>query len=115
MVTRPADQQEGALVRSHASGTWHVQPIGCPSGTRVRVQHLFSHVPVRLRALRSVAREVQLVQELVAHYDLAHALVTWHVQHEDRRLLFVPASADLRQCLTVIFDQELAAQMLPVS
>src|SRR5712692_11244391 len=37
MVTRPADQHEGVLVRSHASGAPQVQPIGCPVGTRVRV------------------------------------------------------------------------------
>src|SRR5262249_25861095 len=113
--TRPADQPEGVLVRSHASGVPQVSPIGCPIGTGVRVQRLFSHVPVRLRALKSVAREVQLVQELVAHYALAHPQVTWHVQHDGRRLLFAPASTELRQRLTVIFGQELAAQMLPVA
>ena len=63
-----AEQPEGVLVRSHTSGTPQVHAIGCPVGTRVRVQRLFSHVPVRLRALKSVAREVQLMQELVAHY-----------------------------------------------
>jgi len=114
MATRPAAQSEGTLVRSNASGIPQVQPIGCPIGTRVRVQRLFSHVPVRLRALKSVAREVQLVQELVAHYALAQPQVTLHVQHEGRRLLFTPASTDLRQRLAVVFGQELAAQMLPV-
>lgn len=114
IITRPADQTEGVLVRSHASGEPQVSPIGCPIGTRVRVQSLFSHVPVRLRSLKSVAREVQLVQELVAHYALAHLPVTWHIQHEGRRLLFAPASTDLRQRLTVIFGQEAAAQMVPV-
>src|SRR6266545_4891055 len=97
MVTRPADQPEGVLVQHHASGAPQVHPIGCPPGTRVRVQRLFSHVPVRLRALKSVAREVQLMQELVAHYALAHPQVTFHMQHEGRRLLFAPASPDLRQ------------------
>src|SRR5215472_380670 len=115
IIARPAEQSEGVLVRSHTSGAPQVAPIGCPIGTRVRVQRLFSHVPVRLRALKSVAREVQLVQELVAHYALAHPQVTWHVQHDGRRLLFAPASADLRQRLTVIFGQELAAQVLPIS
>ena len=115
IVTRPADQPEGVLVRSHASGEPQVQPIGCPMGTRVRVQRLFSHVPVRLRALKSVAREVQLVQELVAHYALAQPQVTLHVQHEGRRLLFAPASPDLRQRLAAMFGQELAAQMVPIA
>src|SRR6266581_2702065 len=115
MVTRPADQHEGVVVQHHASGAPQVQPIGCPPGTCVRVQRLFSHVPVRLRALKSVAREVQLMQELVAHYALAHPQVTFLMQHEGRRLLFAPANPDLRQRLVVVFGQEMAAQMSPVS
>jgi DNA mismatch repair protein MutL len=116
MVTRPAEQPEGVLVRSHASGaSSQLHATGCPVGTRVRVQRLFSHVPVRLRALKSIAREVQLMQELVAHYALAHPQVTFHMQHEGRRLLFAPASTDLRQRLAVVFGPELAAQMVPVS
>jgi DNA mismatch repair protein MutL len=115
IVTRPAEQSEGVLVRVHASAAPQVRAIGCPVGTRVRVQRLFNHVPVRLRALKTIAREVQLMQELVAHYALAHPQVTFHMQHEGRRLLFVSASADLRQRLAVVFGQELAAQMLPVS
>jgi DNA mismatch repair protein MutL len=115
IITRTAEQPEGVLVRSQTSGAPQVHVIGCPVGTRVRVQRLFSHVPVRLRALKSVAREVQLMQESVAHYALAHPQVTFHMQHEGRRLLFAPATTDLRQRLAVVFSQELAAQMLPVS
>jgi DNA mismatch repair protein MutL len=115
IMTRTAEQSEGVLVRSQTSGAPQVHVMGCPVGTRVRVQRLFSHVPVRLRALKSVAREVQLMQESVAHYALAHPQVTFHMQHEGRRLLFAPATADLRQRLAVVFGQELAAQMLPVS
>jgi DNA mismatch repair protein MutL len=114
IITRTAEQPEGVLVRSQTSGAPQVRVMGCPVGTRVRVQHLFSHVPVRLRALKSVAREVQVMQESVAHYALAHLQVTFHMQHEGRRLLFAPATTDLRQRLAVVFGQELAAQMLPV-
>jgi DNA mismatch repair protein MutL len=115
IVTRSADQPEGVVVRSHISGAPQVHAIGCPIGTRVCVQRLFSHVPVRLRALKSIAREVQLMQELVAHYALAYPQVTFHLQHEGHRLLFAPATTDLRQRLAIIFGQELAAQILPVS
>src|SRR5438093_847042 len=45
---------------------------------------------------------------------LAHPQVTFHMQHEGRRLLFAPASNDLRQRLAVVFGQEMAVQMLPV-
>lgn len=115
IITRVAGQPAGVLVRSQPGAQPQVQPTGCPIGTRVRVQRLFSQVPVRLRALTSVARELQLVQELVAHYALAQPQVTLHVQHEGRRLLFAPASPDLRQRLGVMLGQELVPQMLPLA
>ncbi len=114
ILTRPAEQLEGVHVQGRLGQEPQAQPVGCPIGTRVQVRQLFAQVPVRLRSLKAVAREVQVVQELVAHYALAHPQVTLHVRHEGRRVLFVPASTDIRQRLTGIFGQELAVQMLPV-
>jgi DNA mismatch repair protein MutL len=114
IATRTAEQPLGVLVQSTGSATPVVRPVGCPVGTRVDVQRLFAQVPVRLRALKSVAREVQQIQELVAHYALAHPHVTFHLQHEGRRVLFAAASTEMRQRLGVMFGTEVAAQMLPV-
>jgi DNA mismatch repair protein MutL len=61
-----------------------------------------------------VAREVQQIQELVAHYALAYPQVTLHLRHDGRRLLFAPACADLWQRLPLVLGRELAAQMLSV-
>ncbi len=115
LVTRPADMQEGVVVQSQMNHEAVSRPIGCPVGTRVRVQRLFSHTPVRLNALKSVSREVQVVHELVAHYALAYPEITFQLQHDGRRLLFSPASSDSQQRLAVLFDRELSMQMLPVS
>ena len=114
IVTRPATLQEGVVVHSRGEPAPQARPIGSPVGTRVRVQRLFAHTPVRLNALKSVAREVQLMHELVAHYALAHPHVTFQLQHDGRRLLFTPASADVKQRLTVLFNRELATHMLAV-
>jgi DNA mismatch repair protein MutL len=114
ILSRTAAMPHGALVSSQAGHEPQVRPHGCPLGTRVRVHRLFAHVPVRLRALRSVAREVQDIQELVAHYALAHPHVTFHLQHESRRVLFAPATSDVRQRLAVIFGEEIARDMLVV-
>lgn len=114
IATRTAEHPIGVLVQSTGSDTPVVRPLGCPVGTRVDVQRLFAQVPVRLRALKSVAREVQQIQELVAHYALAHPHVTFHLQHEGRRVLFAAASTEVRQRLGIMFGTEVAAQMLPV-
>jgi DNA mismatch repair protein MutL len=57
LYTRAAAQQEGVLVRSCPNEAPVVQPVGCPVGTRVCVQHLFAQLPVRLRALKSIATD----------------------------------------------------------
>lgn len=115
ILSRTTATPHGALVQSQEGNEPQVRMHGCPLGTRVRVQHLFAQVPVRLRALKSVAREIQDVQDLVAHYALAHLHVTLHLQHEERRVLFAPATRDLRQRLLVIFGQDIALHMLPVN
>lgn len=115
ILSRTTATPHGALVQSQEGKEPQVRMHGCPLGTRVRVQHLFAHVPVRLRALKSVARAIQDMQELVAHYALAHLPVTFHLQHEERRVLFAPATTDLRQRLLVIFGQDIAMQMLSVN
>ena len=115
IYTRPVDQAEGIVVYSQPGREPTSAPFGCPVGTRVCVHRLFAQIPVRLRGLKSVSREVQLLQELVGHYALAHLQVTFHLHHDGRRLLFAPAGTDLLQRVPVVFGRELAQQMLPVS
>jgi DNA mismatch repair protein MutL len=114
IYTRTAEQQAGVLVRSRGGEEPYVEPVGCPVGTRVCVHHLFTYAPVRLRALKSISREVQRLQEVVSVYALAYPGVTWHLRHDGRRLLFAPSCASLVQRLPLVLGRELAAQMMPV-
>ena len=114
IYTRVADQSEGVVVSGGPEGPPTIQPVGCPMGTRVVVQRLFVNTPVRLHALKSIAREVQQIQELVAHYALAYPHVTFHLRHDGRRVLFAPACTDLWQRLPLVLGRDLAVQMLPV-
>ncbi len=115
ILTRMADDSEGVLVQCHPSGATEARPIGCPVGTQVRVQALFRHVPVRLHSLKTVAREVQLMQELVTHYALACHKVMFHVKHDERRIFFSQSGSALLPHLVAILGPELGAQMLPIS
>lgn len=115
ILTRVADDSAGVLVQCHPSGATEARPIGCPVGTQVRVQALFRHVPVRLHSLKTVAREVQLMQELVTHYALACQQVMFHVKHDERRIFFAQSGSDLLSHLVAILGPELGAQMLRIS
>ena len=68
---------------------------------------------VRLHALKSIAREVQQMHELVAHYALAHPRVASSctmTADVSLRLLCRP----LATSALLVLGRELAAQMLPV-
>ncbi|MGQ4806701.1 DNA mismatch repair protein MutL [Candidatus Entotheonellaceae bacterium PAL068K] len=114
VVTRPAGQQEGALVQSQRHGEASVGPVGCPVGTRVCVHNLFANTPVRLQRMTSISREIQRVQDVVVQYALAHPHVTLQLRHDGRRLLFAPACTEFMQRLPLVLGRSLAAQMLPV-
>jgi DNA mismatch repair protein MutL len=114
LTTRQAGQLEGVQVQSTATSAPTVRPIGCPVGTRVRVSRLFARIPVRLNTLRSISRELQQIHELVAHYALVYPHITFQLQHDGRRLLFAPASADWTQRLAVMYDRHVIPYMRPV-
>lgn len=114
LITRQASALAGVRVHQPLGGRPSSAPIGCPVGTRVRVQHLFAQVPVRLHAMKSIAREVQFIHEVVAHYALAHPHVTFHLQHDGRRVLFVSPGEDMRARVAAALGQEMAASMLTV-
>ena len=114
LITRQAGELEGVQVQSIAGAAPSVRPIGCPVGARVRVSRLFARAPVRLNALRSISRELKQIHELAAHYALAYPNITFQLQHDGRRLLFAPASADWAQRLAVMYDRHIIPYLRPV-
>ena len=114
LSTRQAGQLEGVQVQSMTGAAPSVRPIGCPVGARVRVSRLFARAPVRLNALRSISRELKQIHELAAHYALVYPHITFQLQHDGRRLLFAPASADWAQRLAVMYDRHVILYLRPV-
>lgn len=115
IYTRPHDCQEGVMGLARPGRQTTLQAMGSPIGTRVCVHHLFHRVPVRLRALKAVSREVRHIQEMVAHYALARPMVTFHLRHDGRRLLFSQGSRDAQQGLPWVLGRDLAAKLLPIA
>ncbi|MDE2264581.1 MAG: ATP-binding protein, partial [Alphaproteobacteria bacterium] len=65
------------------------------SGTRVEVRELFFATPARLKFLKSSRSEDLATQDVVKRLAMARADVAFSLTHDGKRMLDLPAEADL--------------------
>ena len=82
-------------------------PIGCPPGTRVRVEGLFDKVPVRRKFLRSSRAEYAACLDAVRRLAMARPDVAFSLDHDGRRILTVQPS-DAPSRVAALLDAQLA-------
>ncbi|EGV51441.1 DNA mismatch repair protein mutL [endosymbiont of Riftia pachyptila (vent Ph05)] len=71
-------------------------PAALPQGTRVEVVDLFFNTPARRKFLRTEKTEFGHIETLVRRLALARFDVAFHLQHNRRQLLSLPACQDRR-------------------
>ena len=114
LLTRPAAEVAGALMRLAGGEVLERGARGAPPGTSVAVRNLFRAVPARLKFLKSNAAEAGRITTLVSHYALAYPGVRFGLTVDGRKLFFSQGSGDLRDALARLYGSETAAAMLEV-
>ncbi|RME41312.1 MAG: DNA mismatch repair endonuclease MutL, partial [Caldilineae bacterium] len=113
ILTRAAGELEGTRVTAHG-GEIAVAPAASPVGTSVTVSELFAAHPARRKFLKSPLRELELVQQTVIRYALAHPGVAFRLVADDRPRLTLPPGSALER-LGAVFGRDVAAEMTPVA
>ncbi|MBI4317602.1 MAG: DNA mismatch repair endonuclease MutL [Chloroflexi bacterium] len=72
LVTRPGDSSSGSFAAFEAGAVTERGRRGCPPGTSVSVQNLFSNIPARLKYLKAAATELSHISHLISNYALAY-------------------------------------------
>lgn len=112
IVSRARGETTGARVRARGETSEGVEPSAAPPGTSVHVAALFSNVPVRREHLRSPAAEFGRISSWLAAFALAYPQVTFTLRHDGRDVWVMPASADARERLAMVFGRAPAPTML---
>ena len=84
-----------------------------PVGTRVRVLGLFEALPVRREYLRSPSAEFNRISSWLSSFALAYPRVTFVLRHDGKDVWTMPATADPRERLAMVFGRQ-AAALLPL-
>jgi DNA mismatch repair protein MutL len=114
IVSRTSGDEIGARVRAHAESASAVEPAAAPLGTRVRAEGLFDNVPVRREYLRSAQAEFNRISSWLSSFALAYPSVTFALSHDGKDVWIMPASADERERLTMVFGREASQWLLPL-
>ncbi len=112
MVTRPATQDVGTLIRLEGGRLVAREGKGCPAGTVVTVENLFFNVPARLKFLRTESTEASHVSQLVTRYALALPDRRFTLVNNGRLTFQSTGSGQLYDAIIKVFGLQTAQQML---
>lgn len=114
LLTRRSGDVAGTRVVVEGGAVLETISAGCPAGTRVVVRDLFFNVPARRKHLRSPAREFARIGSVVTSLALARPDVSFHLFHNEKRVVKTSGTADLLATITEILGPETARELLPV-
>ncbi len=114
LETRSTESDEGTALRAHGGRISTVTDLARQPGTTIEVQGLFFNAPARSRFLKSAAAETRAVSEALTALALAHPEVGLHLTSDERTLLDLPGTDDLRERVGAIWGDEVAATLIPV-
>ncbi|MBU6376035.1 MAG: DNA mismatch repair endonuclease MutL [Bdellovibrionales bacterium] len=80
--------------------------LGGTSGTRIRVEGLFSQIPARLKFLKSSSAELSMIREWIERLALSHPSVGFRLQNEERTVLNLRPQTSEERARSVLADGE---------
>ena len=90
------------------------EPAGCPAGTVVEIEDLFSNVPARRKFLKTDATEFDHVNTVATQYALANPGVAVSLEHDDREVFATDGTGNLRSTVLSAYGREVAESMVDV-
>ncbi len=112
LISRRAEASVGALVRAHGESASGTEAVPAPIGTSVRIGALFENVPVRREYLRSASSEFNRISSWLSSFALAYPETAFTLRHDGKDVWVMPASADERERLAMVFGRGAARTML---
>jgi len=96
--------ENGAVARS--------SEVGCPEGTEVVVEDLFSNTPARRKQLRSASVEASHCKEVLTDFMLCRPAISFRLYSDGELVLAHGSEEGLEGALSIAFGHKVASNML---
>lgn len=110
LITRPAGSESATRIKVDGGDSPLVSRAASAPGTRIQVRDLFFNTPARRKFLKSPARELALIGDVVQRLAMASPDVAFRLRHEGRDVLTYPM-ASMEERLAQVLGRDLAGAM----
>lgn len=114
ILSKTADAPSGAMLFADGGRIESVEEVGCPVGTTVTVEELFSNVPARRKFLKKDATEAAAVGATVEKCALSHPEIAFRLIADGNIKLDTVGDGKLESAIYAVLGRDFAKRMLSV-
>lgn len=109
--TREHDRTDGVEVVLDGGHVKSSLPVGCPEGTEIVVEDLFSNLPARRKQMKYATVELAHCREVVTDFVLCRPAISFKLLSDGKIALVHAAAEGMEGALTLAFGRKVAANM----
>ena len=114
ILSRRAEDEEGALLESAAGCVPTVSTVGCAVGTTVVAENLFANVPARQKFLKSDRTEALACCQVTEKLALSHPEISFRFLSDGTERFETSGDGDQRNVLYALYGREFASNLVRV-
>ncbi len=114
IISKTADVQNGTMLYADGGEIVEVSEAGCPRGTTITVEELFSNVPARRKFLKKDATEAAAVCASVEKIALSHPEIAFKLISDGNLKVESPGDGKLEHAIFAVMGKDFAKRLLPV-
>ncbi len=112
LLTRQADQAEGASLHLEAGEVLENDVAGCPQGTTIIVRELFYNTPARLKFMKKDSAEAGYISTVVTRLALSRPDISFRLIRDGREELHTPGDGKLESAVYSVMGRDFAMSSL---
>ena len=115
IVSRPESEIEAAKITDFGGEIVGPSPAPGPQGTTFSIRNLFFNTPARRKFLKTSNTEMNHINEQFTRIALANESIHFTLTHNGRKLKDLPGGQGLRDRISALFSNDLAADLIPIA
>jgi DNA mismatch repair protein MutL len=115
ITTKEPDTNQGWQFVIEAGTITTITEVGCNTGTSIEIRELFYNLPARRKFLKKRETEWRAIAHVFTTFALDNQACSFTASHDDRQLIYCPATSTLRDRIAQLFETTLAQNMIECS
>jgi len=114
IFTKTRESQTGYLLEASSGQNVSISEAGCPDGTTVIIERMFSKIPARQKFLKRDATEGMYCKWIIEKIAVSNPSISFKFIQDGKQKIFTPGNGGLKDAIYAVFGGETADNMICV-